>query len=337
MTDELCKKGVSFIKAADVSIILPTYNGITYIGEVLHAVFSQKTSFSYEMIVIDSGSTDGTVEVIKQYPVRLYHIDKKQFGHGKTRNFGAELAQGQYLVYITQDATPADDCWLEELIEGFQLDPMVGCVYGKQIARPECDPITRRHLVQHFEAFSKTDAPLVQYLENTPDGWEKFREKPYWYGFNSNVNSALKKEVWQKIKFREALYTEDQLIGRDIIVNGWKKVYAPKAAVIHSHHYPSMIQYFRRFFDELRGMEMAFGYKEEVSLLTLIPECLAMTVNDARYIFKETDDPLRKKIYWVYFRWWFNFYRKLGAYFGRRHRRIPYFIRKLFSLERNPG
>jgi rhamnosyltransferase len=325
------------MEPVEVSIILLTYNGGTYIDEVLHAVFRQQTSFSYEVIVIDSGSTDGTVEAIRRYPVRFYQIEKREFGHGKTRNAGAELAQGKFLVYLTQDATPADEYWLAELINGFQLDPMVGCVFGKQIPRPECDPITSRDLRLHFEAFSKTDEPLVQSVENTPEGWKRYQERPLWYGFNSNVNSALKKEVWQKIRFRDALYTEDQLIGRDIIVNGWKKVYAPKAVVIHSHHYPTFFHYFRRFFDELRGMELAFGYKEEGSLLTLIPECWKATARDARYIFTETDDPLPKKLYWVYVRWWLNLCRRFGAYFGRRHQSLPCWLRKLFSLEKNPG
>lgn len=321
----------------DVSIILPTYNGMTYIEEVLQAVWSQKTSYRYEMIVIDSGSTDGTVDVIKRYPVRFYQIEKEEFGHGKTRNYGAELARGQFLVYLTQDSTPANECWLEQLIEGFRLDPLVACVFGKQIARPACDPITCRDLILHFEAFSKTDTPLVQYVENTPEGWQRYHKNPLWYGFNSNVNSALKKEVWEKIRFRDVLYTEDQLIGRDIIVTGWKKVYAPKAAVIHSHSYPTFLHYFRRYFDELRGMEMAFGYKEEVSLWTLIPESMKATVRDAQYIFNESDHGLPTKLYWVYFRWWLNFCRRLGAYFGRRHHNLPYLLRKIFSLEKNAG
>ncbi|UFJ42538.1 glycosyltransferase family 2 protein [Brevibacillus humidisoli] len=320
-----------------VSIILPTYNGIEYIEEVLQAVFGQRTRFRFEMIVIDSGSTDGTLDVIKQYPVRLYQIEKSEFGHGKTRNYGAELAQGNFLVFITQDATPADDDWLEELIMGFVLDPLVGCVFGKQIPRPGCDPITKRDLLLHFEAFSKTDAPLLQQMENTPEGWKLFAQRPYWYGFNSNVNSALKKDVWQKIRFRDVLYTEDQLIGREIITSGYKKVYAPKAAVFHSHSYPTFFQYFQRFFDELRGMEMAFGYKEDVRLLRLIPDTFSITLKDARYIFEETELPFADKIYWVYFRWWINFYRRLGAYFGCRHKRLPPMIRKAFSREKNPG
>lgn len=321
----------------DVSIILPTYNGIKYIDEVLQAVFLQKTSFHFEMIVIDSGSTDGTVEIIKKYPVRFYQIDKNEFGHGKTRNHAAELAQGKFLVFITQDATPANDDWLEELIQGFSLDPAIACVFGKHIARPDCDPITRRDLILHFAAFSQSDTPLIQHLENTPEGWQDFYQKPYWYGFNSNVNSALKKEVWQKIRFRNLLYTEDQMIGRDIITSGYKKAYIPRAAVFHSHSYPTYRQYLQRFFDELRGMEMAFGYKEEVSLLTLIPETIRVTFNDAKYMIKETDYPFAKMVYWIYFRWWVNLCRILGAYFGQRHKQLPASLRKALSLEKNPG
>ncbi|EMT53403.1 glycosyltransferase family 2 protein [Brevibacillus borstelensis] len=321
----------------DVSIILLTYNGIRYIDEVLRAIYRQQTSFPFEVIAIDSGSSDGTVDVLMSYPVRFYPIDKKQFGHGKTRNYGAELSRGQYLVFLTQDATPADEFWLEEMIRGFSLDPRVGCVFGKQIARPECDPFTRRDLMLHFEMFSKSDEPLVQYVEDTPEGRALYHQNPLWYGFNSNVNSALRKEAWAAIRFRDVIYTEDQVMGRDIIVNGWKKVYMPKAAVIHSHSYSSFFRYFQRFFDELRGMHMAFGYTEDVSLATLIPACYRIARAEAQFIFSETDYRRHEKCYWVYFRWRWHIARRLGAYFGCRHDKLPHFLRRFFSLEKNPG
>lgn len=321
----------------EVSIILPTYNGISYIAEVLEGIFGQRTDFSYEVILIDSGSTDGTVEAVASYPVRIYRIEKADFAHGKTRNFGASLAKGKFLVFLTQDATPAGPFWLQELIRGFALDPEVACVFGKQIPRPDCDPITKRDMNLHFDSYSKTDDPHMQFLEQSEESWNRYQANPLWHGFNSNVNSALRKSVWEKIRFRDVLYTEDQLMGRDILLRGYKKVYSPKAAVYHSHQYRKFVHYFKRFFDEYRGMHIAFGFREPVHLLTFLPASLKMTLRDAEYIVKCTDLPLGQKIGWIYARGWINFYRKLAAYLGGHHESIPPFLKKRLSLEKNPG
>lgn len=320
----------------DVSIILLTYNGIDYIDEVLQAIFQQKTSYYYELIVIDSGSSDGTAETAKKYPVHFIAIDKTDFSHSKTRNYGAALAHGKFLVFLTQDATPAHEYWLEELISGFQLDPLVVCVFGRHIARHDCDPITKRDLNLHFNSFAKTD-PLLQYVPDTDEGRKKYRENPLWYGFNSNVNSALRKDIWEKFKFRDVIYTEDQLIGRDIILNGYKKVYVPQASVCHSHKYSKKSDYLKRFFDEYRGMEIAFDYKDDINLLNLIPATIKATLSDAAFILKQAEGDLFRKIYWIYYRGWINLYHGLGAYLGGRHRRLPRFLRKWLSLEKNPG
>ena len=74
----------------DVSIVIPTKNGGHLFEKVLDAVFKQKTEYEYEVICVDSGSKDGTLDVIRKYPCRLFQIEPSEFGHGKTRNYGAE-------------------------------------------------------------------------------------------------------------------------------------------------------------------------------------------------------------------------------------------------------
>lgn len=85
----------------DVSIVIPTKNAGDLLERVLKAVFEQKTTYTYEVICVDSGSKDNTLDIIKKYPCRLFQIPASEFGHGKTRNYGAAQGTGTYIVFIT--------------------------------------------------------------------------------------------------------------------------------------------------------------------------------------------------------------------------------------------
>jgi rhamnosyltransferase len=117
-----------------VTIAIPTFNAQEYLRELLESVFTQKTKRSVEVLVIDSGSSDQTLEILKDYPkVRLHQIPNSEFGHGRTRNLAVELAQGEYILFLTQDATPAHKYWLEAMVEPFVISDKVAAIVGKQI------------------------------------------------------------------------------------------------------------------------------------------------------------------------------------------------------------
>jgi len=108
----------------DIAIIIPSKNGAPLIDRVLAAIFTQKTLHSYEVIVVDSGSTDDTLEIISRYPVRLHEILPKDFSHSRTRNHGARLsAASRYLVFLNQDAIPSDTHWLDNLVASIEFEP----------------------------------------------------------------------------------------------------------------------------------------------------------------------------------------------------------------------
>ncbi|MGL6337900.1 MAG: glycosyltransferase family 2 protein, partial [Waterburya sp.] len=98
------------------SVVIPVKNGDEFLDEVLQQVLSQKTDFAYEVIVIDSGSTDRSLEIIKNYDVNLIQIDAKKFNHGLTRNLGVQKSSGEFIAFVTQDATPVNDQWLQNLV-----------------------------------------------------------------------------------------------------------------------------------------------------------------------------------------------------------------------------
>src|SRR4030042_1507003 len=136
------------------SILIPTKNGEEYLEEVLDMVFKQKASFSFEVIIVDSGSKDKTLEIIRRFPqIKFFQIPPEEFNHGTTRNFLASKARGEYLVFITQDAVPTDENWLKNMMEPFEKDPEVAGVFGRQSPRKDCDPFPRKTLNEFMDSF----------------------------------------------------------------------------------------------------------------------------------------------------------------------------------------
>src|SRR4030042_1234198 len=115
-----------------ISIILLVKNGQATLEEVLKKVFSQAIQEIFEVIAIDSGSTDRSKDILARFPVRVEKLPPESFNHGETRNLGARLSGGKYLVYLTQDATPQDDKWLGRLIQPFEEDPLVAGAFSSQ-------------------------------------------------------------------------------------------------------------------------------------------------------------------------------------------------------------
>lgn len=138
------------------SVIIPTKNPEPIFARVLDAVCSQTTDFPYDVLVIDSGSTDGTLELVRHHAdprVRLHEIPSKEFGHGKTRNAAIAMTRGEYAVVITHDALPATDNWLAAMVNAADADPSIAGVFGRHLADPEANPYTKRDLERHFQNF----------------------------------------------------------------------------------------------------------------------------------------------------------------------------------------
>ena len=136
-----------------VSILLVTKNGAGYLAEVLDGIGRQRGGFQLEEIIaVDSGSRDGSVEILRKAGARVLTIPAAAFGHGKTRNLAASHACGDYLVFLTQDATPATADWLENLLAPLVADPLVVGAYSRHTPRP-------RRLVQNSAAVAASIEP----------------------------------------------------------------------------------------------------------------------------------------------------------------------------------
>lgn len=218
------------------SILIPTKNGAQDIGACLEAIFSQKGAGPLEVLVIDSGSTDATVEITRRYPVRLEQIPPETFHHARTRNYAAGLAKGEVLVFLSQDAIPASEAWLAAFLSDLKQQG-VGAVYGRQLPKAESGLERRSAFAAMYGGARIVKMPM--------DGVGLGHK---YYHF-SNANSAIWKKVWEATRFPEELKVfEDVGIAKRILDSGWSIVYEPGAAVYHSHDFPVGIL-FKRYFD----------------------------------------------------------------------------------------
>jgi len=217
------------------SILILTRNEAGNIGRCLDGVFSQKFERAMEVIVVDSGSTDATVEIARRYPVRVEQIPAGSFHHARTRNYAAGLASGEFLVYLAADAFPASEGWLESLLEPF-ADREVAAVYGRHLAK---EGATLERCATLATIYG--ESPLVK------DRSRKRELGHRCYHF-STVNAALRRAVWEQVNFPEVKVFEDVAIAKRLIEAGWKIAYEPRAAVYHSHnHEPDKL--LKRYFD----------------------------------------------------------------------------------------
>ena len=240
-----------------VSVVIPVKNAVGIIGDVLEAVTTQDTPWPYEVIVIDSGSRDGTLDVVARYPqVRLIRIPPQEFGHGRTRNRGIAESYGDFIAFLTHDAIPEDAHWLAKLVAPMEAHPEIAGVFGRHIAHRGASPCVKRDLELHFEGLHAFGTVL-----RLEDG-KRYQQDPGYrqvLHFYSDNNSCMRKSVWERIPYPDVNYAEDQLWAKTIIERGLSKGYAHDAVVRHSHDY-GVIETFRRSFDESSALKSLFGY-----------------------------------------------------------------------------
>ena len=207
------------------SVLIPTHNPGPNLCQVLDAVFAQQVGFPFEVIIVDSASRPEDVRLMRGYPVQLHQIAAVEFGHGRTRNHLATLARGRVLLYLSQDAEPADAHWMQTLVEPLQ-DSAVAGSYARQIPRANADPLIRFFLASTY-------------------GSQPARRRVYQGQavrideiFFSNVSSAIRRDVWERFPFRDdVIMSEDQYWAYDVLTAGYDVVYHPAASVYHSHNY----------------------------------------------------------------------------------------------------
>jgi rhamnosyltransferase len=289
------------------SVVIPVRDGARYLDEVLTALDGA------DVLVIDSGSRDGSQAIARAHGVRLLEIAPEEFGHGRTRNLGASETSGDVICFLTQDATPLPG-WLDAILEPF-ADPQVGAVYGPHVPREETSPMIARELTEFFHRRAPDGAPV--------------RETE---GYLSNVNAAYRRACWEEIRFQDVPYAEDQAFGVDMLRAGWIKVFHPGARVLHAHDYRYR-DFMRRYFDEYRGLRETTGWLEPFRVKAWLGGVRRLVAGDLAWM-RARGWPRRRRAAWTFRAAAHHGGRKVFSALGSRHDRLPRRLRRALSLER---
>jgi O-antigen biosynthesis protein len=300
-----------------VSVVVPVKDGERYLEELLDALAREGVE---ETLVIDSGSRDRSCQIARSAGVELLQIPPEQFGHGRTRNLGAERTAGEVICFLTQDATPCPG-WLAAHLQSFTLAERVGAAYGPHLPRPGTSPMIARELSEFFAGFSPDGRAKVQVAGEAT--------------FLSNVNASYARACWEETRFREIGYAEDQAFGADMLAAGWAKVYHPGAAVLHAHDYPTA-EFMRRYFDEYRGLRQATGHIEPFGLLATAAHVRRQLAADRQWMAAQGAGRLQRA-QWGARGLVHHGGRRVFSALGSRAERLPAPAQRRLSLERREG
>lgn len=246
------------------SIIVRAYNEDQHIDRLLAGIRQQKTSFQYETILVDSGSTDKTLQIAAAYDIKTVHIKPDEFSFGYSLNKGIAASEGEFCVMISAHCYPDNNTWLENLIAPF-TDKSVALIYGKQRG----NEITRY----------TEEQILKKWFPDSEGGIQKT-------SFCNNANAAIRKRVWEKYHYNEILTgLEDLEWAKNAQRGGYNIYYEPSATVIHVHD-ETYAQIYRRYEREAIAMKAIYA-EEFLAFAEFIKLTVLNIANDIKHARRE--------------------------------------------------
>jgi rhamnosyltransferase len=215
----VCRRDPSTILLPTTSVVIRAKNEARFIGETLAAIFDPAALQPQQVVIVDSGSTDATLDIVREFPVTLVQIQPEQFTYGYALNLGVERVASEIVATLSAHSLPADPDWLRHLIEPF-AQPRVAGVYGRQKPRPNATPL---ELIGMRLTGLLSDTPRL--LDTQP--------------LFSNANGAFRRSLWLEHPFDEQVGgAEDIAWVRTMQERGYLIAYQPTAVVYHSHGEP---------------------------------------------------------------------------------------------------
>lgn len=281
---------------ARISIIVRTLNEARHLDDLLTRIGEQETSgLEHEVIIVDSGSTDGTLNIAEHHGCRIRHITREEFSFGRSLNIGCEAAKGDILVITSGHCVPTDRSWLQHLCEPI-LTGTASYSYGRQLGGDESHYSEKRIFSKYFPA-------------EAANGQKEF--------FCNNANAALDHAQWERFRFNEDLTgLEDMELAQRLVRAGGKVTYVPDASVYH-YHQETWAQIQRRF------------EREAIALQRIMPQVQVSPFDLMRYlstsVYKDWHSAWRAGVWRqnaaniLRYRW----HQYLGAYKGNHeHRKL---------------
>ncbi len=242
-----------------ISIILRTKNEEDFIGMALQSIFSQKVDYPFEVIIIDSGSTDRTLEIAGTYEVKIKNIPPEEFTYGYALNYGIRESYGEIVCLLSAHCIPESEQWLSELIKPI-TDGTAYATYGRQVPVKGVNPFEEVSLSKHFPETDKKDGRV-----------------PF-----SNANCAFIRKMWEQVQFDETLTSWEDYLWYMLLKDAYIFKYCPNAAVYHTHPFSvrNIIQ--RRYNDgrAFRIMKDKYGIDVFNDLYPGIKAKIRMFFND---------------------------------------------------------
>ncbi len=237
-------KGPENVKPG-VSVLIPTFNGAEDFLKLLLAVRNQKGFKNIEIVVVDSGSADETINYAQEFGAKIVQIQPEEFSHSYSRNLCAEYATEDYLLFTTQDALPSSDLWVYNMVTAME-DHDVEAVSCIEIPRIDADIYTRVALWWHANYFLEingNDKIISMPLNQNPNSLRKHAQL-------TSIGLLVKKETFFKYKFRKE-YAEDLDLGVRLLTDGGKIALLSSNPVVHSHNRPPFYHLKRAYIDKL--------------------------------------------------------------------------------------
>ena len=278
-----------------ISVVIPVKNGAATLGACLRGLYDQ-TLPPVEILVIDSGSTDATFDVLADFPdVKVVKIPASEFDHGETRNFGASMAIGELVLFTVQDARSATREWLE-IMANCLVSSASAAVCGGQIVPHEdrynpvewyCPQSSPRTRVVHVASVEMFDC-LTPKEKQDLCGWD-------------DVNAMYRRDVLTShIRFRKTDFAEDAAWALDALRAGYTIAYCPAAAVLHSH-----VESYR--YHVKRTVAVAYHRYKLFGALPSDPSLFYEALRAAKTLISRPTS-WRNKAVW----WWYNVNSALG-------------------------
>jgi glycosyltransferase involved in cell wall biosynthesis len=222
-----------------VSIIIRTLNESKHLTELLKAIFAQQISnYCLEVVIVDSGSTDSTLDIARNFDCRITTISKDEFTFGRSLNVGCRFSRGDFLVFVSGHCIPASDEWLMKLVKPL-AESESSYSYGRQLGRDTTKFSERMLFKKYFPAESRI---------------------PHEGYFCNNANAAVSRAAWEKYGFDESLTgLEDMFLAKQLVSDGHKVAYVADAPVYHIHD------------ETWRGVRIRYE-REALALRAILPE-----------------------------------------------------------------